>query len=213
MKFILATTNQGKAKEILAFFGFQHEVKTLTDIGFSNKIVEDGKTFEENALIKARAIHNWLKTDKKSASPTLSVANLINYDYILADDSGLEVDALNGEPGVNTADWMGTDTPYEYKTSKMLELLKDEPLRSARFVSVIVAISQSGEVHTVRSTLEGSISLEKAGQGGFGYDPIFFVPQLGKNLAELEVKEKNKISHRAKSLKLICEKMGVKLNE
>ena len=197
MKFILATTNQGKAKEILAFLGRGYEVKTLTDIGFSDEIIEDGLTFEDNALIKAKAIHNWLKAD---------------YDYILADDSGLEVDALGGEPGVNTANWMG-DTSYEYKTSKMLELLENEPLRAARFVSVIVAISSNGEVHTVRGTLEGSISHKKAGQGGFGYDPIFYVPELDKNLAELEVHEKNQISHRATAMKLICKELGVNLHE
>ena len=196
MNFILATTNQGKAKEILAFLGFGHKVKTLTDIGFTDEIIEDGKTFEENALIKAKVIHNWLKLD---------------YDYILADDSGLEVDALEGEPGVNTANWMGANTSYEYKTSKMLELLENEPQRTARFVSVIVAISHSGKTHIVRSTLEGQISHEKAGQGGFGYDPIFFIPELGKNLAELDVHEKNKISHRAKAMKLICKEIGVDL--
>ena len=198
MKFILATTNQGKAKEILAFLGSKHEVKTLTDIGFSDEIIEDGKTFEANALIKAKAIHSWLKAD---------------YDYILADDSGLEVDALNGEPGVDTANWMGTDTPYEYKTSKMLELLEGNPLRTARFVSVVAAISSKGKVHTVRGTLEGEISHKKAGQGGFGYDPIFYVSKLKKKLAELEVSEKNKISHRAKAMKLICKELGVNSHE
>ena len=198
MQFVLATSNQGKAKEILAFLGSDHKVKTLTDIGFSDEIIEDGKTFEENALIKAKAIHNWLNDD---------------YDYILADDSGLEVDALGGEPGVNTAHWMGTNTSYEYKTSKMLKLLEDEPLRAARFVCIIVAISPDGAVHTARSTLEGSISFEKAGQSGFGYDPIFYVSELRKNLAELDVNEKNKISHRAKAMRLICEELGVNLHE
>ena len=199
MDFILATGNPGKAREVLAFFGSGHTVRTLADIGYFEEIVEDGQTFEDNATIKAKEVHNWYKG---------------SYDYILADDSGLIVDAMDGGPGVQTATWMGTDIGYEEKTSKMLELLADVPMdkRTARFVSVIVAINPAGKLQTVKGILEGAISSSKAGLEGFGYDPIFYVPELGKNLAELELAEKNKISHRAKAMKLICDKLGVKFN-
>ena len=195
MDFILASSNQGKVKEILDLFGEAHRVQTLKDIGYTDEIIEDGKTFEENALIKAKAIYNWVPGGR----------------VIIADDSGLEIDALDGKPGVYSARWLGADTPYDIKNLQVLEMLDAVPedKRGARFVSAIACILPDGEVKTARGTLEGRIASEARGHGGFGYDPIFYVPELGKNLAELSREEKNRISHRAKALTRIRDLLEV----
>lgn len=191
---IFATKNKGKIKEIQAILGNDYIVKSIEEVGIDIDVVEDGKTFEENAIKKAVEIMN--------------VTNKI----VLADDSGLEIDYLNGEPGVYSARYMGEDTPYEIKNNKILELLKDveEEKRGARFVSVIALAMPHKEPVTTRGTVEGIIGYEIKGENGFGYDPIFYIPELKATSAELSLEEKNKISHRGKALqqmKKILEKM------
>ena len=147
--------------------------------------MEDGQTFEENALIKARAIRD-----------LTGVA-------VLADDSGLEVDALGKEPGIYSARYMGEDTPYDVKNKKIIDRLEglkgDE--RSARFVCVISAAFPDGTEETRLGTIEGQIGFEIAGENGFGYDPIFYVPDYGCTTAQLTSEQKNEISHRGKALR------------
>lgn len=191
---IFATKNKGKIKEIQSILGNDYIVKSMEEIGIDIDVVEDGKTFEENAIKKAVEIKN--------------VTNKI----VLADDSGLEIDYLNCEPGVYSARYMGEDTPYDIKNAKILELLKDveEDKRGARFVSVIALAMPGKDPITTKGTIEGIIGYEIKGENGFGYDPIFYIPSLEKTSAELSLEEKNKISHRGKALeemKKILEKM------
>ncbi|WP_317367601.1 XTP/dITP diphosphatase [uncultured Tyzzerella sp.] len=191
---IFATKNKGKIKEIQAILGGDYIVKSMEEAGIDIDILEDGKTFEENAIKKAVEIMNF--------------SNKI----VLADDSGLEIDYLNGEPGVYSARYMGEDTPYEIKNNKILEMLKDveEEKRGARFVSVIALAMPNNEPITTRGAVEGIIGYEIKGANGFGYDPIFYIPELKCTSAELSLEEKNKISHRGKALqqmKKILEKM------
>ena len=188
MKIIFATTNEGKLKEIrmiMADLGL--EVISMKDAGFNVDIVEDGTTFEENAIIKAKAIAE--KCD----------------ELVLADDSGLEVDYLNKEPGIYSARYMGEDTPYEEKNRNIINRLEgvSDDERTARFVCVIAAVFPDGSVKTTRATIEGIIAHEPSGANGFGYDPIVYVPEFGKTTAELSPEEKNKVSHRGKALELM----------
>ena len=204
MHFILATTNQGKVKEISTLFGESHKIETIADIGFTTPIIEDGKTFEENAIIKAKAI---------SAAMSEKIKNC----HIIADDSGLMINALDGEPGVNSAIWLGENTSYEIRNQKILELLAEKEAekeneqqpRQAEFKTVIVCITPDGDLITAEGTLKGLISHEAKGTNGFGYDPVFLVPELGRTLAELSTEEKNRISHRAKAIQEIAQKVGV----
>ena len=130
-------------------------------------------------------------------------------EIVMADDSGLEVDYLNGEPGVYSARYLGEDTPYTVKNKHMIELLKDvsEEERSARFVSVIACVFPDGETITARGTIEGRIAYEEQGGNGFGYDPIFYVPEFGMTTAQLPPERKNEVSHRGKALRLMKEKL------
>ena len=191
---VFATKNKGKIKEIQAILGNEYIVKSMEEIGINIDIIEDGKTFEENAIKKAVEIMN------------------ITNKIVLADDSGLEIDYLVGEPGVYSARYMGEDTPYEIKNNKILDILKDveEEKRGARFVSVIALAIPQKEPITTKGTIEGIIGYEIKGENGFGYDPIFYIPELKMTAAELSIEEKNKISHRGKALKQmkkILEKM------
>jgi XTP/dITP diphosphohydrolase len=129
---------------------------------------------------------------------------------VLADDSGLEVDFLGGEPGVDSADFMGVDTPYSVRNAKILEMLEGVTgeKRAARFVCVIACVLPCGKTLTTRAAVEGVIAHEAAGENGFGYDPIFFVPEFGKTTAELSQAEKNKISHRGKALRAMIEQLN-----
>lgn len=184
-KLIFATSNQGKMKEIREILkDLDVEVLSLKEAGIEADIVEDGKTFEENALIKARAIRD------------------LTGCMVLADDSGLEVDALNKEPGIYSSRYMGEDTSYDIKNNHIIErlngLVGDE--RSARFVCVIAAAFPDGTEETRRGTIEGQIGFEIAGENGFGYDPIFYVPEFGCTTAELSPEQKNEVSHRGKAL-------------
>lgn len=192
-KIIFATGNEGKMAEIrmiLADCGY--EILSMKQAGIDIDIVEDGKTFEENAAIKATAI---------SKCPEAKDC------IVLADDSGLEVDYLNKEPGIYSARYEGVDTPYEIKNQIIIDRLEGTvgEERSARFVCVIAAAFPDGRVETRRGTIEGQIAHKPAGENGFGYDPIFYVPEFDKTTAELSPEEKNKVSHRGKALMMIKE--------
>ena len=189
-KLIFATSNQGKMKEIREILkDMNMEVLSLKDAGIDVDIVEDGTTFEENALIKARAIRD------------------LTGCIVLADDSGLEVDALNKEPGIYSARYMGEDTSYDIKNNNIIERLTGlvGAERSARFVCAIAAAFPDGSEETRRGTIEGQIGFEIAGENGFGYDPIFYIPEYGCTTAELSPEHKNEISHRGKALRAMKE--------
>lgn len=185
-KIIVATGNEGKMVEIRQIMGdTKREFASLKDLNLTDiEIIEDGKTFEENAIIKAKTI----------MEHTGQMA--------LADDSGLEVDYLDKAPGIYSARYLGEDTPYSIKNNhiiKQLEGVEGED-RSARFVCVIACAFPNGRILTTRGTIEGQIGYEEKGENGFGYDPIFYVPELGCTTAELLPEEKNKISHRGKAM-------------
>ena len=189
----VATYNKGKIKEIEKILNTtKYKVKTPDDLGIKINIIEDGNNFVENSTIKAKTFG--------------SLAQKIT----IADDSGLEIDFLNGEPGVNSAIYLGESASYNQRFEHILAKMKDVPqnLRLARFVCVIAIYEPiMGRIETVSSFLNGFISEEIRGENGFGYDPIFYVPQFGKTLAELNIHEKNKISHRAKALELAVAKL------
>ncbi|MBQ9278230.1 MAG: XTP/dITP diphosphatase [Lachnospiraceae bacterium] len=192
-KIIFATGNEDKMKEIRMILADEnYEILSMKQAGIDIDIVEDGKTFEENAIIKATAI-----SKVKEAEGCI----------VLADDSGLEIDYLGGEPGIYSARYEGVDTPYEIKNRIILDRLKGVPdeERSARFVCAIAIAYPDGRVDTRRGTIEGRIAYEPAGENGFGYDPIFYVPELGKTTAELDPVEKNNLSHRGNALRAIKE--------
>ncbi len=191
-KIVFATGNKGKIKEIqmiLADLGV--EVITMKDAGIAIDIEENGKTYEENALIKARA-----------------VAGHTNY-IVMADDSGLEIDYLNNEPGIYSARYMGEDTSYRIKNANLIERLNgvEDEKRTARFVCAIAAVFPGGKEVTTRGIIEGQIGYEEKGSNGFGYDPIFYVPKFGKTTAELTEEEKNQVSHRGNALMLMKEEL------
>ncbi len=192
-KIIFATKNKGKLKEIKKIMSDKYEILSIEDAGIDIEIIEDGKTFEENALKKA-----------------CSVMRQCN-EIVLADDSGLEIDYLDKAPGIYSARYMGENTPYEVKNKKILELLEgvEEDKRTARFVCVIAASIPDYGTVTVRETIEGIIGYDIKGVNGFGYDPIFYLPERKKTTAELSMDEKNEISHRGKALR----KMKKKLND
>lgn len=184
-RIIFATGNAGKMREIRLILGdLGCEVLSMKEAGVNPEIVEDGTTFAENAEIKAKAV--WACTG----------------DIVLADDSGLVVDYIGGEPGVYSARYMGEDTPYEIKNRNLIERLKDAPEeeRTARFVCNIAAVMPDGRVLHTEAVMEGVIAHEPAGSGGFGYDPILMIPEYGVTSAELTIDQKNRISHRGKAL-------------
>lgn len=192
MRIIFATGNEGKMREIrmiLSDLGL--EILSMKEAGVFAEVEENGETFEENAVIKAKAI-----------------ASLCD-DIVLADDSGLEIDALNKEPGVYSARYMGEDTSYHIKNANLIERLTGVPEeeRSARFVCAIAAVLPDGRTFTTYGTIEGRIGHEERGENGFGYDPIFMLPEYGKSTAELSPELKNELSHRGKALRLMKEKL------
>ena len=192
-KIIFATGNEGKMKEKRQILGGEDvEIVSLKDENLQDvEIVEDGKTFEENALIKASTISKLTGT------------------MVLADDSGLEVDYMDKAPGVYSARYLGEDTPYTVKNNHIIDELKDAEgeERSARFVCVIACVLPDGRSITTRGTIEGQIGYEEKGSNGFGYDPIFYLPERGCTTAELSPEEKNKISHRGKALTAMYKKL------
>ena len=196
-KIIFATSNEGKMREvrmILADLG--REILSMKEAGVSADITEDGTTFEENALIKARAVHR------------------LTGSLVLADDSGLEVDWLNKEPGIYSARYMGEDTSYEIKNQEIIRRLEgaEGKERSARFVCAIGAGLPDGTELTATAAMEGTIAFAPAGEGGFGYDPIFYLEEYGKTAAQLTPEEKNRISHRGKALRAMKDKLRERLS-
>lgn len=193
MKIIFATGNKNKMieiRQILRDLGM--EILSMKEAGVDIDIVEDGKSFEENAMIKASAI---------AELPEVRAMDAI----VLADDSGLEIDYLNKEPGIYSARYMGEDTSYDIKNQALLDRLDGVPdeKRTARFVCAIAAAMPDGCCEVVRGTMEGIIGHKIAGENGFGYDPIFFLPEYGCTSAELSPEKKNELSHRGEGLKKI----------
>ena len=189
-RIVFATGNQNKMVEIREILsGIDAEILSMKEAGIDVDIEENGTTYEENALIKARAVAQF--TDA----------------IVMADDSGLEIDYLNKEPGVMSARYMGEDTSYRIKNANLMERLNgvEDEKRTARFVCAIAAVLPDGKEFCVRGTIEGRIGYEEKGENGFGYDPIFYVPEFGKTTAELSEEEKNQVSHRGKALEKMKE--------
>lgn len=195
-KIIFATGNEGKMKEVrMLLADLNLPVVSMKEAGIHIEIEENGATFEENAIIKARAV----------ASCVAKEENVV----VLADDSGLEVDYLNKEPGIYSARYMGEDTSYTIKNASLIERLEGVPeeKRTARFVCAIAASLPNGVSFVTRGTIEGRIGYEEKGENGFGYDPIFYLPEYQCYSAELAPQEKNKISHRGKALRMMKEQL------
>lgn len=193
---IFATENAGKIREVEAMFeGMGVSVKTMKEAGIRAEIIEDGSTFMENAVKKAKTIASYTKA------------------IVLADDSGLVIDHLNGEPGIYSARYLGEDTPYDIKNAELLSRMEgvEEDKRSARFVCAMAAVMPDGEVLQTEGVMEGIIGYEAAGKNGFGYDPIFYLPEFGMSSAQISPEQKNAVSHRGKALrkmqKLLQEKL------
>ena len=191
-KIIFATGNQNKMKEIREILAdMDVEVVSMKEAGIHADIVEDGNSFEENAEIKAKTICE------------------MTGEITLADDSGLEIDYLNKEPGVYSARYMGENTSYTIKNQNLLDRLNGVPKeqRTARFVCAIAAVLPDKETLVTRETIEGYIGFEPQGENGFGYDPIFYVDEYGCSTAELSEEQKNEISHRGKALRAMKAKL------
>lgn len=189
-RLIFATGNADKMKEIREILGdLPVEILSMKEGGVSAEVEENGSSFEENALIKARAICKLAK------------------EMVLADDSGLEIDYLNKEPGIYSARYMGEDTSYRIKNQNLIDRLEGVPdeKRTARFVCAIAAVFPDGKEFVVRGTIEGRIGYEERGEHGFGYDPIFYLPDRDISTAQLPPEEKNRISHRGNALRKMKE--------
>lgn len=189
-RIIFATTNKDKVREVkMMLEGFDVELCTMKEAGVDVDIVEDGTTFEENAIIKAKTIME------------------MTAEIALADDSGLEVDYMDGAPGIYSARFLGEDTSYDVKNNYIIDKLKDAKgsERSARFVCAMVAAFPNGDIETCRGTIEGVIAYEQKGTNGFGYDPIVYVPEYEMTTGEMAPELKNSISHRGKALEQMKE--------
>ena len=186
---VVASNNQGKVKEIDSLLNnLNIKVVSLKDVFDKEVAIEEtGSTFEENAIIKAEAVSRMV------------------HKIVIADDSGLEIDALNKEPGVQSARYLGYDTPYTIKNSYLLELLKGQTQRSARYVCAMALAIPNQKTIVFKETMEGEIAYTPAGENGFGYDPIFYFPELAMTAAQMTLEEKNIHSHRAKALKKVVE--------
>lgn len=198
-RIVFATGNENKMKEIrmiLADLGM--EIISMKEAGVNEEIIEDGMTFEENAEIKAR-----------------TVSRVLTNDIVLADDSGLEIDYLDKAPGIYSARFAGEDTSYDIKNRILLDRLEGIPdeERTARFVCAVAAVFPDGTTCTVRETIEGKIAHEIAGDNGFGYDPIFYVPEYGYTTAQMDPEQKNLLSHRGKALRAMKRILEEKLRE
>ena len=193
---IFATGNEGKMKEVrmlledLVMDGERVIIRSMKEAGIDIPILEDGKSFSENAAIKAKAVAAFAKGA-----------------VVMADDSGLEIDYLNKEPGIYSARYLGEDTSYHVKNQNLIERLAGVPEkeRTARFVCAIACVLPDGRLFIKEATIEGWIGCEERGENGFGYDPIVMVPEYGKSTAELSEEEKNAISHRGKALRAVKE--------
>ena len=188
-RIIFATGNENKMKEIrMILKDVGLEILSMKEAGVDIDIVEDGMSFEENAEIKAR-----------------SVARILTSDIVLADDSGLEIDYLDKAPGIYSARFAGEDTSYDIKNRILLDRLEGVPDEAAVF--------PDGTVSTVRKTIEGRIAHESVGSNGFGYDPIFYVPEYGCTTAEMSPEQKNQLSHRGKALRAMRDILKEKISE
>ncbi len=186
-RIVFATGNENKMKEIrMIMTDLGMEIISMKEAGVNLNIVEDGMSFEENAEIKARA-----------------VSRVLTNDIILADDSGLEIDYLDKAPGIYSARFAGEDTSYDIKNRILLDRMEGVPddQRSARFVCAVAAMFPDGAVSVVRETIEGQVAAEAEGENGFGYDPIFYVPEYGCTTAQMTPEQKNEVSHRGKALR------------
>ena len=198
-RIIFATGNENKMKEIrMILKDLGLEILSMKEAGADVEIIEDGMSFEENAEIKAR-----------------SVARVLTNDIVLADDSGLEIDYLDKAPGIYSARFAGEDTSYDIKNRIFLDRLEGVPDEegTARFVCAVAAVFPDGTVSVVRKTIEGRIAEEAAGDNGFGYDPIFYVPEYGCTTAEMKPEQKNELSHRGKALRAMREILKEKIGE
>ena len=192
-RIVFATGNKDKVREIAEIMGdFNIPVISMKDAGIDADIVENGSTFEENAMIKARSVWN------------------VCGGMVLSDDSGLEIDALNKEPGIMSARYLGKDTSYHEKNNSLIERLKGVPdeKRTARFVCAVAAVFPDGSEKVVRGVMEGRIGYEEKGENGFGYDPIFILPKYSRTTAELPPEVKNSESHRGQALRMMKEEIG-----
>ena len=197
-KVIFATTNKNKVREVsMMMKDFDVELQTMGEAGINIDIVEDGKNFEENAIIKAKTIME------------------ITGEIAIADDSGLEVDYLDGAPGIYSARFLGEDTSYDIKNNYIIDKLKDAKgkERSARFVCAMAVAFPNGKIKTCKGTIEGLIAYEQKGTNGFGYDPIVYVPEYEMTTGELAAELKNSISHRGKALEQMKEILKAGLEE
>ena len=204
LQIIFATGNQGKMREIRAILeDLEVGISSMKEAGLDLEIEENGTTFEDNAVIKARTVANALAAQGKEQTCV-----------VMADDSGLEIDCLNGEPGVYSARYLGEETPFDLKSRDILRRMADVPEdeRTARFVCAIAAIFPDGEAVTTSGIVEGRIGYELRGDNGFGYDPIFYLPEYGRTAAELSDEEKNRISHRGRALGLMKEELKKRIS-
>ena len=194
---VVATGNPGKLEEIRQILaGLDLEVVSMREAGIAREVEETGKTFEENAMLKAKGI----------AGLTDSI--------VIADDSGLEIDYLNKEPGIYSSRYLGTDVSYDIKNAALLQRMEGVPdeKRTARFVCAVAVVLPDGRSFVVRGEMEGRIGYEAAGENGFGYDPIFYLPDYGMTSAQISPEEKNRISHRGKALEKMVERLRTYLN-
>lgn len=192
-RIVFATQNEGKMQEIrLILSDLGMEVLSMKEAGADPAIQEDGNTFEENAEIKALAVWNEIG------------------GIVLADDSGLVVDYIGGDPGIYSARYLGEDTSYALKNQAIIDRLKEArgKERTARFVCNIAAVLPGGQILHTEETMEGLIAQKPAGSGGFGYDPILYIPEFGVTSAELTIEQKNRISHRGKALEAMKGKLA-----
>lgn len=197
-RLVFATGNEGKMREIRMILGdLGIPVLSMKEAGVTAEIEENGKSFEENAGIKAKAVME------------------LTGDIVLADDSGLEIDYLDGAPGIYSARFMGEDTSYDVKNKALLEKLDGVPdeKRTARFVCAIACALPDGRILTTKAAMEGRIGCEIKGENGFGYDPIFYLPECGCTSAEISPEKKNELSHRGKALRLMKEELKTVLEK
>lgn len=204
LQIIFATGNEGKMREIRAILeDLEVGISSMKEAGLDLEIEENGTTFEENAMIKAQAVADALAAQKRPGKYV-----------VMADDSGLEIDCLNGEPGIYSARYLGEETPFSVKSRDFLKRMADVPEeeRTARFVCAIATVFPGGEAVTTRGIVEGRIGYELRGDNGFGYDPIFYLPEYDRTAAELSDEEKNQISHRSRALGLMKEELKKRIS-